>query len=651
MWDVVDLGLVSLVVIIVSHWFYTWRNPKCKGKLPPGSMGIPIIGETIQYFIPNPPKEPYDLQPFIKNRMARYGTLFRTSLVGRKVIVSTDADINYHILHEEEKSFIQCYTESFVEIAGHDSFLEQHGTIHKYLKNLVLRIVSPENLKQTLLSELDRAISTRMRLWATQDIVDLKIESSNLFFEYFGKKVIGYDESKDSKKLKQNYNAFLDGLLSFPINIPGTAYHACLKGRKEAIKIIKSIYEERETLNNDQAIEGDFLDHVIGEVKKENALLSEKMVIEMIFLLIFGSYESTSTIIALAVKFIFDHPQVLAQLTEEHQKIINDRSNKDSGITWQEFKSMNFTHMVINETIRLANLVPGVFRKALMDVEINGYTIPKDWLVMVVPSALHLNPENYNEPNKFNPWRWKGKKLHVGSKTFMPFGGGIKLCAGADYAKLQVAIILHYLVSNYRWTIVKGGNIIRKPAVVFPDGLHIKISEKNEVNLTDGLDGLAGGTVALAFVGMSIAVLPICPVTSVNIGLRKLLKATIDDLKKAYRKLAMKWHPDKNPNNKKDAETKFKQISEAYEVLSDPQKRAIYDQYAEEGLKGQVPPPDAVGGFPGGGATFFQTGDEEVTGFSFTVCPVVVSTELAFDTSAVTVVPSEGCTVGSVISL
>ena len=40
-----------------------------------------------------------------------------------------------------------------------------------------------------------------------------------------------------------------------------------------------------------------------------------------------------------------------------------------------------------------------------------------------------------------------------------------------------------------------------------------------------------------------------------------------DDLKKAYRKLAMKWHPDKNPNNKKEAEAKFKQISEAYDVI------------------------------------------------------------------------------------
>ncbi|KAF8090760.1 hypothetical protein N665_0468s0037 [Sinapis alba] len=80
--------------------------------------------------------------------------------------------------------------------------------------------------------------------------------------------------------------------------------------------------------------------------------------------------------------------------------------------------------------------------------------------------------------------------------------------------------------------------------------------------------------------------------------------ASDDDLKKAYRKLAMKWHPDKNPTNKKDAEAKFKQISEAYDVLSDSQKRAVYDQYGEEGLKGNVPPPNAAGG-----ASYFSTGD------------------------------------------
>uniref|UniRef100_A0A8C5YDE2 DnaJ heat shock protein family (Hsp40) member B6 n=1 Tax=Microcebus murinus TaxID=30608 RepID=A0A8C5YDE2_MICMU len=62
--------------------------------------------------------------------------------------------------------------------------------------------------------------------------------------------------------------------------------------------------------------------------------------------------------------------------------------------------------------------------------------------------------------------------------------------------------------------------------------------------------------------------------------------ASAEDIKKAYRKLALKWHPDKNPENKEEAERKFKQVAEAYEVLSDAKKRDIYDKYGKEGLNG-----------------------------------------------------------------
>ena len=71
--------------------------------------------------------------------------------------------------------------------------------------------------------------------------------------------------------------------------------------------------------------------------------------------------------------------------------------------------------------------------------------------------------------------------------------------------------------------------------------------------------------------------------------------ATAEEIKKAYRKKAIQYHPDKNPGNK-EAEEKFKEAAEAYEVLSDADKRARYDQFGHQGLGGA-----AGGGFSGGG--------------------------------------------------
>ncbi|XP_041102819.1 dnaJ homolog subfamily B member 6-like isoform X3 [Polyodon spathula] len=82
--------------------------------------------------------------------------------------------------------------------------------------------------------------------------------------------------------------------------------------------------------------------------------------------------------------------------------------------------------------------------------------------------------------------------------------------------------------------------------------------------------------------------------------------ASQEDIKKSYRKLALKWHPDKNPDNKEDAERKFKELSEAYEVLSDANKRDIYDRYGKEGL---------IGGGGGGGGHYNNGGFGY--GFSF----------------------------------
>lgn len=93
--------------------------------------------------------------------------------------------------------------------------------------------------------------------------------------------------------------------------------------------------------------------------------------------------------------------------------------------------------------------------------------------------------------------------------------------------------------------------------------------------------------------------------------------ATPEQIKKAYRKLARKYHPDVNPGNK-EAEERFKRISEAHDVLSDPQKKAIYDEFGEEGLRAGFDPEQArqfrtwqqAGRFSGGPGYSFTFGTD-----------------------------------------
>lgn len=103
----------------------------------------------------------------------RYGPIFKTSLVGRPVIVSTDADLNYFIFQQEGQLFQSWYPDTFTEIFGKQNVGSLHGFMYKYLKNMVLNLFGPESLKK-MLPEVERASVCSLDKWALQDSVDVK---------------------------------------------------------------------------------------------------------------------------------------------------------------------------------------------------------------------------------------------------------------------------------------------------------------------------------------------------------------------------------------------------------------------------------------------------------------------------------------------
>ncbi|RLN29549.1 Cytochrome P450 family protein, expressed [Panicum miliaceum] len=476
------LAFVMCVTLIAAWWFHLllkWssrhRRRRCELTLPPGSTGLPLLGESLEFFARIPSLQ---VLPFFKRRLERYGPVFKTNLVGKDMIVSLDPELNSYVLKQDNRAFQIWYPESLKRILGAVLEVTSSESLHKHMRTMVLRVFGPENLRLVLLRDVQVAARSNLSSWAHRPSIELKEAVSSMIFSVTAKLLINYDASTSSAgELWKHYDAFANGLMSFPVNIPGTAFYKCLKGRKNIMEALKHMLDERkEAAERRETM--DFLDLVVDELK-EKPVLDENFCLDVLFGLLFASIHTTSTALTAALKFLTDNPKALQELAEENEHISKGRIDASSEITWEEYKSMKFTSNVIYESLRLANIAPMLFRKANQDVHMKGYTIPEGWTVMICPLATHLNPITYTDPNIFNPWRWKDISEPVGgSKDFLVFGLGLRSCLGADFAKLQIATFLHCLVTNYRWEVVSGGGMVLSPVLSFPNGFHVKLIKK-----------------------------------------------------------------------------------------------------------------------------------------------------------------------------
>ncbi|KAL3733218.1 hypothetical protein ACJRO7_022703 [Eucalyptus globulus] len=463
----------TLIIVCLVHWVYRWRNPWCNGTLPPGSLGLPLIGETLQLMVPS---YSLDLLPFLKKRIQRYGKTFRTSMAGRAMVISADPEFSHFVLQQHGKLFDSWALDTFAKLFTQDSEANTNiPNVHKYIRSTVLKHFGMEVLREKLLPLMEEASRVTIESWLGQESVDVKYATGNMAIQFGAKQLLSYDPKQSSEKLGDLFFSFVRGLMSIPLNIPGTTHYKCMKDHKKALSIIREIVKDR--LFSPETHYNDYLSRIMTDMSREK-FLTEDSVVKLLFGLLFVSFDSLSTTLTLALMFLEENPKALQEITDEHETIIKQREVSDSSITWEEYKSMPFTLHVIHESLRLGNISPGLLRRTKSDVEWNGYTIPAGWGVLIATSAFHLDPETYEDPTTFNPWRWKECESDTMLKNFMPFGWGMKQCAGAEYARVFLATFLHVLVTKYRYIKLKRDEIRRNPILDLGEGLHIKVMER-----------------------------------------------------------------------------------------------------------------------------------------------------------------------------
>ncbi|KAJ1376129.1 Cytochrome P450 [Sesbania bispinosa] len=454
------LGVV--LVLCFCSALLRWNELRYRKKgLPPGTMGWPVFGETTEFLKQGP--------NFMKNQRARYGSFFKSHILGCPTIVSMDPELNRYILMNEAKGLVPGYPQSMLDILGKSNIAAVHGSTHKYIRGALLAIISPTLIRDHLLPKIDEFMRGHLSNWENK-VINIQEKTKTMAFLSSLKQIAGIEYSSISDSITTEFFKLVVGTLSLPIDLPGTNYRHGFKARKNIVSILTQLIEERRASHETHQ---DMLGWLL-ERDENRYKLSDEEIIDLLITIMYSGYETVSTTSMMAVKYLHDNPKALEELRKEHLAI-RERKNPDDPLEYNDLKSMKFTRAVIFEASRLATVVNGVLRKTTQDMELNGYFIPKGWRIYVYTREINYDPFHYSDPLTFNPWRWLDKNQESQS-YFLFFGGGTRLCPGKELGIVEISTFLHYFVTTYRWEEVGGEKLMKFPRVQAPNGLHIRVA-------------------------------------------------------------------------------------------------------------------------------------------------------------------------------
>ncbi|KAI3714023.1 hypothetical protein L1987_72613 [Smallanthus sonchifolius] len=464
-------SLLPPFFFIIFLIYKTCNGPKPGTKIPSGQMGLPWIGETIGFYRAQRSNQLFE--SFFQPRIKKHGKIFKTKLMGSPTVVVNGAAANKFFMSNEFKLVVSSWPTSSVELMGKNCIMEKQGESHRCLRGVIASILGPTGL-QTMVPRMCRSVQKHLvENWENRGEITLHRSTKTLTFTVVLECLFGI--AIDSDTMFGVFENVLEGVLAAPVNLPGTKFSSAKKARAKIQRVlVDEVRRKKEAMEGGRDEEdGMLLSSLVAALIRGE--ITEDEVIDNIVLLVFAAHDTTSYAITMMFKMLANHPDCYTLLLKEHEDIVvTKRPSED--LTLEDVKTMEYTWQVARETMRLCPPIFGSFRKAIAEIEFEGFTIPKGWKVLWTTYGTHYDEEYFPDPMSFNPSRFADP---VQAYAFIPFGGGPRLCAGYQLAKLIILVFTHYVVTRYDWSLVDPDEPVVMDPLPFPSkGMPIKISPK-----------------------------------------------------------------------------------------------------------------------------------------------------------------------------
>ncbi|CAL0325044.1 unnamed protein product [Lupinus luteus] len=441
-------------------------------NLPGGSLGWPIVGETFEFLRA---MVDCNVVRFIKERMDKYDSrVFKTSLLGDPMVVFCGPSGNKFLFSNENKN-VQVGWPTTVKKLLRSSLVNKVGDEAKITRRLLVSFLNPEALRKYL-PKMDTIAQHHIDThWQGKKEVVVHSTVKLYTFHLACCLFLSIEESIQLSNISSNFGKFLKGIIAFPINLPGTRFHAAMKAASVIQDEIKMIIKKRKVDLEERRVSPtqDLLSYLLATPDTNGRFLTEMEIIDNILLLLFAGHDTSRSVLSSIMKYLADLPQVYEQVLKEQLEI---SQGKEAGelLQWEDIQRMKYSWNVASEVMRLSPPVTGTYREAIKDFTYADYNIPKGWKLHWSTASSHMDPTLFPNPETFDASRFEG----AGPTPFsyVPFGGGPRMCIGQEFARLEILVFMHNVVKRFKWDLVNLGEKFKYDPMLEPaKGLPIRL--------------------------------------------------------------------------------------------------------------------------------------------------------------------------------